>query len=179
MTCDVPPKPESSPEHPYRRPDWQAYFLAMALIASTRSTCLRRRVGAVIVSGNRILATGYNGSPAGTSHCTDIGCLRQTLGIPSGERHEICRGSHAEMNAIAQAASSGTPIKGCTIYCTHEPCSMCSKMLINAGCAKAVYMYPYPDELSRTLRGEAGLVSEHYGDDSMVIGILRGAIPGK
>ena len=114
----------------------------MALIASTRSTCVRRRVGAVIVSGNRILATGYNGSPAHTKHCTDIGCLRQSLGIPSGERHEICRGSHAEMNAIAQAASSGTPINGCTIYCTHEPCSMCSKLLINAGCRRVVYMYP-------------------------------------
>ena len=161
----------------YQRPAWEAYFLAMALIASTRSTCVRRRVGAVIVSGNRILATGYNGSPARTKHCTDIGCLRQQLGIPSGERHEICRGSHAEMNAIAQAASSGTPINGCTIYCTHEPCSMCSKLLINAGCRRVVYMYPYPDELSRTLRDEAELASEVCGNDAQVIEILSGAIP--
>lgn len=161
----------------YKRPDWESYFLAMALIASTRSTCIRRRVGAVIVAGNRILATGYNGSPARTKHCTDIGCLRQSMGIPSGERHEICRGSHAEMNAIAQAASSGTPIQGCTIYCTHEPCSMCSKLLINAGCKRAVYMYPYPDELSRTLRGEAGLLSEVCEDNAQAIGVLAGAMP--
>jgi dCMP deaminase len=157
-----------------RRPEWDAYFLAMALIASSRSTCVRRRVGAVIVIGNRILATGYNGSPAGTRHCTDIGCLRQELGIPSGERHEICRGSHAEMNAIAQAASSGAAINGCTIYCTHEPCSMCSKLLINAGCARAVYMYPYPDDLSRTLRWEARLASEVYEDHEAVMAVLGG-----
>lgn len=161
----------------YARPAWAAYFLAMALIASSRSTCIRRRVGAVIVAGNQILATGYNGSPAGTRHCTDIGCLRQDLGIPSGERHEICRGSHAEMNAIAQAASSGTAISGCTIYCTHEPCSMCAKLLINAGCKRAVYMHAYPDDLSSTLRAEAGLESEVYADVESVIRVLQGAIP--
>jgi dCMP deaminase len=158
------------------RPGWDEYFLAMALIASTRSTCVRRRVGAVIVMDNRILATGYNGSPAGTKHCTDIGCLRQQLGIPSGERHEICRGSHAEMNAIAQAASSGVPIKSCTIYTTAEPCSMCSKLLINALCGRIVYMYPYPDELSRTLRQEAGIVSDAFEKEEKVIRVLQDAI---
>jgi dCMP deaminase len=163
------------PQEGRLRPEWDAYFLAMALIASSRSTCVRRRVGAVIVFGNRILATGYNGSPAGTRHCTDIGCLRQQLGISSGERHEICRGSHAEMNAIAQAASSGTPISGCTIYCTHEPCSMCSKLLINAGCVRAIYMHPYPDDLSRTLRGEAELISETYADHDAILKVLSGA----
>lgn len=164
-------------DRPYRRPGWDGYFLALALVASTRSTCLRRRIGAVLVSENRILATGYNGSPAGTRHCTDIGCLRGELGIPSGERHEICRGSHAEMNALAQAASAGTPVRGCAVYCTHEPCSICSKLLINAGCSRVVYMYPYPDELSRTLRDEASLVSQVFADADEVSAILTGAIP--
>ena len=159
----------------YKRPEWEAYFLAMALIASTRSTCIRRRVGAVIVAENRILATGYNGSPAGTPHCSETGCLRQQLNIPSGERHEICRGSHAEMNAIAQAARAGSAIAGCTIYCTHEPCSLCSKLLINAGCGRAVYMYEYPDELSRTLRDEAGMISDVCRDDSTIMKVLSGA----
>ena len=157
------------------RPDWDAYFLAMAMIAGARSTCVRRRVGAVIVTGNRILATGYNGSPAGTSHCIDIGCLRQQLEIPSGERHEICRGSHAEMNAVAQAASSGMPIHGCEIFTTHEPCSMCSKLLINAGCRRVVYMNPYPDDLSRSLREEVGLISEAFPNHDEVTRILAEA----
>lgn len=158
----------------HTRPDWDEYFLAMALMASTRSTCLRRQVGAVIVAGNRVLATGYNGSPAGTPHCAETGCLRQKLGIPSGERHEICRGSHAEMNAIAQAAAAGIAIRGCTVYCTHEPCSMCSKLLINAGCERVVYLGSYPDELSRALRSEAGLVSEEYSDVDAVARVLDG-----
>ena len=157
------------------RPEWDAYFLAMAIIAGARSTCVRRHVGAVIVTGNRILATGYNGSPAGTSHCTDVGCLRQELGIPSGERHEICRGSHAEMNAVAQAASSGTPIQGCEIFVTHEPCSICAKLLINAGCKRVVYMHPYPDELSRKLREEVGMRSEVFENHEDVVRILTTA----
>jgi dCMP deaminase len=147
----------------------------MAMIAATRSTCTRRRVGAVVVADKRILATGYNGSPAGARHCTDIGCLRQELGIPSGERHEICRGSHAEMNAVAQAAASGTPISGCDIYVTHEPCSICAKLLINAGCKRVVFMNPYPDELSRTLRDEVGLRSETFQNHAEVTRILKGA----
>jgi dCMP deaminase len=157
------------------RPDWDAYFLAMAQIASMRSTCVRRRVGAVIVAGNRILATGYNGSPAGTRHCTEVGCLRKEMGIPSGERHEICRGSHAEMNAITQAASSGTAISGCSIYATHEPCSICCKLLINAGCKRVVYMNPYPDELSRVLFAEAGIRRERFENIEKVTCILNEA----
>ena len=157
------------------RPEWDAYFLAMAMIAGVRSTCIRRHVGAVIVTGNRILATGYNGSPAGTNHCTDIGCLRQQLGIPSGERQEICRGSHAEMNAVAQAAASGVPIYGCEIYVTHEPCSICSKILINAGCRRIVHMHTYPDELSRALREEVGLKSEIFENHDEVTKILTTA----
>jgi dCMP deaminase len=147
----------------------------MALIASMRSTCIRRRVGAVLTRDNRILATGYNASPAGTKHCADIGCLRQQLGVPSGERHEICRAAHAEMNAITQAASSGTPINGCTIYVTHEPCSICCKLLINAGCKRVVFMSPYPDELSRTLRAEADLASEIYENHAEITAVLTGA----
>jgi dCMP deaminase len=162
-------------EKPLERPAWDAYFLAMALIASMRSTCMRRQVGAVVVSDNRILATGYNGSPAGAKHCDGIGCLRQQLGIPSGERLDICRASHAEMNAIAQAASSGTPLNGCSIYVTDEPCAMCSKLLINAGCKRIVYMRPYPDELSRTLRAEVNLKSELYENRDEVLRVLSGA----
>jgi len=158
------------------RPEWEAYFLAMAMIAGARSTCIRRHVGAVIVAGNRILATGYNGSPSGTSHCTDIGCLRQQLGVPSGERHEICRGSHAEMNAVAQAASSGTPIQGCEIFVTHEPCSICARLLINAGCRRVVFMNPYPDDMSRKLREEVGLRSEVFENHEEVTRILTIAL---
>ncbi|MDR1472134.1 MAG: cytidine/deoxycytidylate deaminase family protein [Synergistaceae bacterium] len=168
----------SSPDD-RKRPEWDAYFMAMALLASTRSTCVRRRVGAVIVKDNRVLATGYNGAPAGTMHCADTGCLRRRLGIPSGERHEICRGAHAEMNAISQAASSGTSIRSCAIYVTAEPCSMCSKLLINAGCARIVCMYPYPDDLSRTLLEEAGIASETYGDEGAVMNVLRSAMSSK
>lgn len=160
----------------YQRPSWDGYFLALAMVAATRSTCVRRHVGAVFVLENRILATGYNGSPAGTRHCTDIGCLRQRLGIQSGERHEICRGSHAEMNALAQAASSGTSVRGCAVYCTHEPCSICSKLLINAGCARVVYLHSYPDTLSRELRQEAALAGEVFGNENEVREILARAI---
>ena len=160
----------------YLRPEWDSYFLAMAIVASTRSTCLRRRVGAVLVTGNRILATGYNGSPTGTKHCGDIGCLRQQLNIPSGKQHEICRGSHAEMNAIAQAASAGTKVSGSTIYCTHEPCSICSKILINAECSRAVYLYPYPDELARVLRDEAGMISEVHPSEEDVMKVLKSCL---
>ena len=159
---------------PSQRPGWEAYFLAMAMMAATRSTCVRRQVGAVIVCGNRILATGYNGSPAGTRHCDETGCLRQRLGIPSGERHEWCRGSHAEMNAIAQAAAAGTAIAGCTLYSTDEPCSICSKLLINAGCRRIVFMHPYPDELSANLRAEAGIISDVFDETDEIRRILLG-----
>ena len=160
---------------PSQRPGWEAYFIAMAMMAATRSTCVRRQVGAVIVSGNRIMATGYNGSPAGTRHCEETGCLRQRLDIPSGKGHEMCRGSHAEMNAIAQAAASGTAIAGCTLYCTHEPCSICSKLLINAGCKRIVFMHPYPDELSSDLRAEAGIISDVFNEMDEIRRIFRGA----
>jgi len=124
---------------------------------ATRSTCLRRSVGAIIVRDKRILSTGYNGAPRGMAHCEQIGCLREKLGIPSGQRPELCRGLHAEQNAIIQAALYGTPIEGSTLYCTTQPCVICAKMLINAGIVRIVYANPYPDEFSRSLLSEAGI----------------------
>lgn len=146
------------------RPDWDTYFLMTAIIASTRSTCGRRQVGAVITRENHILSTGYNGAPHGTKHCTDIGCLRQELKIPSGERHEICRGSHAELNAIAQAAKMGVSTNGASILCTHEPCSFCTKAILNAGIAEIIYLHPYPDKLAHQMREEAEIKVRQLGE---------------
>jgi len=131
--------------------------MRIAMLAATRSTCLRRQVGAVIVKDRRVLATGYNGAPRGMSHCLDVGCLRDELNIPSGERHELCRAIHAEQNAIIQAATSGTSIAGGTLYCTTYPCVLCAKMLINAGITDIYISEGYPDELSRQMLEEAGL----------------------
>ncbi len=114
----------------------------------SRSTCLRRQVGAVIVKDKKILATGYNGAPSGLPHCLEVGCLREEMGIPSGERHELCRGLHAEQNAIIQAAYYGVSINGATLYCTNLPCIICTKMLINAGIARVVYGQGYADPLA-------------------------------
>ncbi len=138
-----------------QRPTWDEYFLDIARLVATRSTCLRRQVGAVLVKDKRILATGYNGPPSGISHCLDVGCLREKMGIPSGERHELCRGLHAEQNAILQAAFHGISIKGATLYCTHHPCIICSKMLINAGISKIVYLEGYSDPLAKEMLDEA------------------------
>lgn len=139
------------------RPSWDEYFMSIAYQVGERSTCLRRHVGAIIVKDKRLLATGYNGVPAGVEHCTTRGCLRDQLGIPSGERHELCRGTHAEQNALLQAARYGTPIDGATVYCTTQPCIQCAKMLINAGIKEIVFEGGYPDELARELLGEAGM----------------------
>ncbi|MCX7828411.1 MAG: cytidine/deoxycytidylate deaminase family protein [Thermanaerothrix sp.] len=140
------------------RPSWDEYFMSIAEQVATRSTCLRRSVGAVLVRDQYIVSTGYNGAPRGTSHCLEVGCLREALGIPSGQRHEICRGSHGEINAICQAAAMGVPTKGATLYCTHEPCAFCTKALIGAGVREVVFLHPYPDELARSLRAEAGIL---------------------
>lgn len=129
----------------------------IARLVARRSTCLRRQVGAVLVKEKNILATGYNGTPSGITHCAEIGCLRQQLGVPSGERHELCRGLHAEQNAIIQAAKHGVNIAGSTLYCTNSPCSICSKMLINAGIARIIYLEGYPDSLSQEMLREAGI----------------------
>ena len=132
------------------RPDWDEYFMAIAELVSTRSTCLRRRVGAVLVLERRILATGYNGAPSGLAHCTLETCLREKRQIPSGSQQELCRGLHAEQNVIIQAALHGVSSKGSILYCTHKPCSLCAKMIINAGISRIVYQNPYPDPVSYT-----------------------------
>jgi len=126
-------------------------------LVAKRSTCIRRQVGAILVKDKRILATGYNGAPSGIAHCLDIGCLREKNRVPSGERHELCKGSHAEQNAIVQAATHGTPIKDATLFCTNLPCSICIKLIINAGMKKVLYEEGYPDTLSEELIKEAGI----------------------
>ncbi|MEW6607216.1 MAG: cytidine/deoxycytidylate deaminase family protein [bacterium] len=139
------------------RPSWDTYFMEIAHLVAKRSTCLRRQVGAVIVKDKYILSTGYNGAPTGLKHCDEIGCLRDKMQIPSGERHELCRGLHAEQNAIIQSALHGMGINGASLYCTHQPCILCVKMLINAGIKKIVYEGAYPDELAMNLLKEANI----------------------
>lgn len=141
-----------------KRPNWDEYFMEVAKLTATRSTCLRRKVGAVIVKDRHIIATGYNGAPRGLAHCDDRGgCLRQELGVPSGQRHELCRALHAEQNAIIQAATLGQSIEGGTIYITHQPCAICSKMIINSGIERIVANEGYPDDLALEFLDEAGL----------------------
>lgn len=129
----------------------------IARLVAKRSTCLRRQVGAVLVKDKNILATGYNGTPSGISHCDDVGCLRAEQQVPSGERHELCRGLHAEQNAIIQAAKHGVNISGASLYCTNSPCVICSKMIINAGINRIVYLEGYPDSLSCEMLRESGI----------------------
>ncbi|MBN1881573.1 MAG: cytidine/deoxycytidylate deaminase family protein [Deltaproteobacteria bacterium] len=126
-------------------------------LVAQRSTCLRRQVGAVLVKDRNILSTGYNGAPRGLAHCIEVGCLREQQNVPSGEKHELCRGLHAEQNAIIQAAYHGVSIRGATLYCTTLPCIICTKMLINAGIQKIVYREGYADPLSRSMLDEAGI----------------------
>uniref|UniRef100_A0A7C5KCL3 Cytidine deaminase n=1 Tax=Thermodesulfobium narugense TaxID=184064 RepID=A0A7C5KCL3_9BACT len=137
------------------RPDWDSYFMKIAYLVATRSTCIRRKVGAVIVKDKRILSTGYNGAPSGLLHCLDIGCLRDKMNIPSGERQELCRGLHAEQNAIIQGAMYGVSLMGSTIYVTNQPCITCAKMLIQAGIVKIIYQGDYPDTFALELLKEA------------------------
>ncbi len=148
------------------RPAWDDYFMQITELVKTRSTCLRRQVGAVIVKDKRILATGYNGAPANCKHCTETGCIRQELNIPSGQRHELCRASHAEANAIAQAAYWGTSIKDGVIYVTHQPCVMCAKLIINAGLERIIFKGDYPDELAMKLLQESGIRVVRYMQDT-------------
>lgn len=137
------------------RPSWDEYFMEITGVVAQRSTCLRRKVGALLVKDKHILASGYNGAPSGLAHCSEVGCLRDQLKIPSGERHELCRGIHAEQNAIVQCAIHGVSLAGATIYSTTQPCVLCSKMLINARIKRIVYQGDYPDELSLKLLQEA------------------------
>lgn len=139
------------------RPSWQEYFMNITYLVAERSTCLRRKVGAILVKDKRILATGYNGAPSSLKHCLDIGCLREKEGIPSGERHELCRGLHAEQNVIIQAAHHGISIADSSLFCTNLPCIICTKMLINAGIRTIFYREGYADQLSRDMLAEAGI----------------------
>ena len=137
------------------RPSWDEYFLSIAKLVSKRSTCLRRKVGAVLVKEKRILASGYNGAPSGIKHCEKSGCLREKLRIPSGERHELCRGLHAEQNALLQAALHGVGARGAKLYATNQPCIICAKMLINAGVKEIIIAGHYPDKMAKDFLKEA------------------------
>ena len=150
------------------RPSWEEYFMEIARLVARRSTCLRRQVGALLVKDKNILATGYNGTPSGISHCGESVCLREAQQVPSGQRHELCRGLHAEQNAIIQAAKHGVNISGSTLYCTNSPCVICTKMIINAGIDKVLYLEGYPDELSRQMLEEAGIEVLLIGDASKI-----------
>ncbi|MBP1735915.1 MAG: dCMP deaminase [Deltaproteobacteria bacterium] len=160
------------------RPDWDSYFMEIARIVSKRSTCIRRNVGSLIVKDKRILSTGYNGAPIHLRHCIDAGCMRERLNIASGERHELCRGLHAEQNAIIQAAYHGVSINGADVYSTHLPCSICMKMIINAGIEKVLYADGYPDELSLELIDESGILVKkvNLNGDSPKSGDVRSSV---
>ncbi len=146
-TESVLPK-KSSKRNAEKRPSWDIYFLDIAHLVATRSTCLRRQVGTVVVKNKQILATGYNGAPMGITHCDETGCLREKLRVPSGQRHELCRALHAEQNAFLQAARHGVNLDGATLYITVQPCAICAKMIINAGIKKVVIDGNYPDEMA-------------------------------
>lgn len=146
------------------RPSWLTYFMDITSLVSRRSTCMRRAVGAVIVKDKRILSTGYNGAPSGITHCRETGCLREQLKVPSGERHELCRGIHAEQNAIIQAAYHGVSIRNATLFCTHMPCSICAKMIINAGITRIYYLSGYADDMSLAMFAEGGVTISRIED---------------
>lgn len=168
----MPGMPDADQDKPQlvQRIPWPVYFMRIAYMVATRSTCLRRQVGCVLVKDKRILATGYNGAPAGVAHCLDVGCMRMKLGIPSGQRLDICRAIHAEQNVIVQAAVHGVAIYGADIYCTTHPCSQCSKMLINCGVKTIYYCDSYPDELSRSMLEEAGVRMERMEKPRLDLG---------
>ena len=142
------------------RPGLDEYFMEIAIVVAKRSTCLRNQVGALFVKNKRILTTGYNGAPAGLEHCDVVGCARE--GVQSGTRHELCRAVHAEQNAIIQAAMHGISIEGATLYCTHQPCILCAKMIVNAGIVRVVYHSGYPDDFALDIFKEAGVKVECY-----------------
>ena len=148
------------------RPSWETYFMDITALVAKRTTCLRRAVGAIIVKDKRILSTGYNGAPSHIRHCREVGCMREQLKVPSGQRHELCRGIHAEQNAIIQAAYYGVSIRGATLYCTTQPCSICAKMIINAGLKAIIYATGYTDPMAIEMLEEAGVALIRFnGDD--------------
>jgi dCMP deaminase len=142
---------------PENRPSWHEYFMGITDLVASRATCVRRQVGAVLVKGKRILCSGYNGAPAEVSHCQDTGCLRAKLNVPSGEKHELCRGVHAEQNVIIQAAYYGIPVKDASLYCTTKPCSICAKMIINAGIKKVYHKEGYDDPITLDMFDQANV----------------------
>ena len=147
---------------PDARPSWDQYFMRMAFLAASRSNCTRRKVGAVIVKDKNVLATGYNGPRSGTVHCDVVGCIRDELNVPSGERHELCRGLHAEQNAIIQAAVHGVSIRDSVIYITTHPCVVCSKMLMNSQIREVIFAQGYPDELSELMLMESTIKKRRF-----------------
>lgn len=151
------------------RPTYDEYFMEMAHVVSKRSTCMRRKVGAILVKDKHILSTGYNGAPKGLAHCGEVGCLRQELGVPSGERHEICRGLHAEQNAIIQSAVFGVSIKNSILYCTNTPCVVCAKMLINAGVKEIIYAGDYPDDLAKKMLDESKINIRNFNNKKILL----------
>lgn len=144
---------------------WDIRFMQLCDEIAGWSSCYQenRKVGSIIVRDRRILTTGYNGAPAGIKSCVEKGeCMRRKLGIPSGTRHELCYAIHAEQNALIQAAKMGTSVQGGTLYCTHQPCSLCTRLIINAGIVRVVYRHPYPDDFSFALFAEAGVLLEIF-----------------
>ena len=162
QTGPIPPTPNG-----WSRPNWDEYFMQICRVVATRSTCLRRQVGAILVRDRHILATGYNGAPQGMAHCAELGgCLRERRGIPAGQRQELCRGLHAEQNAIVQAAVHGVSLEGdITCYSTTQPCVTCAKMLINANVKRIVFAGDYPDGLAREMLEEAAVELAQRRDD--------------
>ena len=145
------------------RPSWDEYYMDIAKLVSRRTTCLRRAVGCVLTFENHILSSGYNGTPAGITHCEDIGCMREQLKVPSGEKHELCRGLHAEQNALLQCALHGVSTKDSVLHSTTFPCSVCAKLLINAKVKKIIYLEYYNDKLSEEMFKEAEIEVVKYG----------------
>lgn len=146
---------------------WPEYFMGITRLVAERSTCSRRKVGAIAVKNKRILATGYNGAPRNMRDCLESGCLREKLGIPSGQRHELCRGLHAEQNIIIQAAVHGVSLEGAELYCTHQPCLICTKMIINCGITAVYFASPYPDPMAEEMMTEAGVTLARYMSDAL------------
>ena len=159
---------------PDARPSWDQYFMRMAFLAASRSNCTRRKVGAVIVKDKNVLATGYNGPPSGTVHCDVVGCIRDELNVPSGERHELCRGLHAEQNAIIQAAVHGVSIRDSVIYVTTHPCVVCSKMIMNSQIREVIYAQGYPDELSELMLMESAVKKRRFDLPQEEVRIMLG-----
>lgn len=159
---------------PDARPSWDQYFMRMAFLAASRSNCTRRKVGAVIVKDKNVLATGYNGPPSGTVHCDVVGCIRDELNVPSGERHELCRGLHAEQNAIIQAAVHGVSIRDSVIYITTHPCVVCSKMIMNSQIREVIYAQGYPDELSELMLMESTVKKRRFDLPQEEVRIMLG-----